>query len=146
MMSENGTGVGWREWLLWLPWFRDKLTHGFWKEFRKKHCKVLRLEHYTIADRDQVLIVITEVVSGPYKGKQWKLMLHYNPVHDPRSRQDAINVRKQIEELVQVGGVDIYTRNFYYGDGFLDHLRAEHLNLTRIANPLEYNFRFAVEW
>lgn len=146
MMSENGTGIGWREWLLWLPCFRDKLTHRFWKAFRKEYCQILRLEHYTIAKRDQIMIVIAEVVSGLYKGKQWKLMLHYNPVHDPRSREAAIEVRRQIEELVQTGDVDIYSRNFYYGDGFLDYLRAEHLRLSKLANPLEYNFRFAVEW
>lgn len=144
IMEEDG--IGQKEWLLWLSLFRKRLSHSFWKAFRQKRCRILRIEHYTIAERDQVLIVIAKVISGIYKGKQWKLILHYNPVHDPRSREAAIEVRRQIQELIQTGGVDIYTRNFYYSDGFLDYLRAEHLSLSRIANPLEYNFRFAVDW
>lgn len=146
MISENGTGAGWREYLLWLPCVREKLRHSFWKEFRKRRCKVLSIELYTIADRDQVLIVTSQVESGFYKSKVWEMMVRYNPAYDATGRKAAVEVRKQIQELTQHSDLTIYTSNFYFWVNFLDFLRAEHLYLSKLADPSESSFRFVVSW
>lgn len=139
----------WREqvfqFLLGFAFFRHFFDYSFWKTFRNECCRIIKIEHYTVADRDQVLIVTSQVERGFQAGRKWRLVAHYDPTYDAAGKQAALEVQRQIRDLSERGNVEIITAQFHYWSGFFDYLERYHSDLTMI-DPSQRNFLFAVLW
>lgn len=136
----------WQEKLLSFWFFRQRLSHGFWKWFRQERCKVLEVALYTIAKRVEILVVKSEVIKGPFAGKRWEMMARYDPTRDAESRADATEVKRQIRDLAEQSNVEVTTANFYYWSEFFDHFKGDYPKLSKLADPSKSDFTFVVLW